>query len=673
MTDRLLQPVKTRNLTFKNRIVHAPTTMNMSDARGYVTRQGVGAYESLAAGGYSAVCVGATCVRWDGLINERMFGFYDDTYIISQRELVEVIHNNGSLAGVQLFYGGLIPGLGATFPLEPGKGWIPGTRSWGPTGKYPIGNRQPDVIPTEVYRSLVEDYAQAARRAREAGYDYASFHFCHGSLPHVTLSVLENTGRNDEYSDRFLFCEQILSRTKELCGDDFPLIPRFVCDENFVGGYDLDYFIDNYAPRLHALGIDALDCTFGSMLPAEDRNPESPSGEVIGGGFYVPNLVTLPYIKHMRKRLEEMQISIPLMGSCNITTPAQMRTMVAEDAADFFASCRQSMDDPDFPRKIAEGREEEIRLSTRTGASLLQGNIFGKGVAGSAQNASFGKDRDYRLVPTTAPKRIWIAGGGSGGMEYAITAKEIGHHVTLFEKSEALGGVMAWAGNYATLPNMEQIAHQPNWHKLMVSKLGVDVRLNEELTIDKIVAGKPDVVVVATGARPMGLDIDGLEAALASGSAMLIDDVLRAGIDRLPEGPVVVLGASEGIELGLDLAQAGRSVRLLETAEKFVPAPYIGSRLKALFRWMEKVGLAVEAGITVRSVGEGSVTVRHSDGREETIACTRLVVAPGRTADDHLSAGLLGKGIKVEVIGDARRPRSYGNAIHEAAYLSRRA
>ena len=235
--DTLLQPFQTRNLTFKNRMVHAPTTMNMSDDRGYATRQAVGVYEALAAGGFGAVCVGATCVRWDGLINERMLGIYDDTYIISQRELVEVIHHNGALAGIQLFYGGLIPGVGATFPLEPGKGWIPDTVSWGPSGKYPIGNQQPGVLTTEDYKELVEAYAQAARRAKEAGYDYVSFHFCHGSLPHVTLSLLENQGRNDEYADRFLFCEQILQRTQELCGKDFPLIPRMVCDENFVGGY----------------------------------------------------------------------------------------------------------------------------------------------------------------------------------------------------------------------------------------------------------------------------------------------------------------------------------------------------------------------------------------------------------------------------------------------------
>lgn len=665
-----MQPFQTRGLTFQNRIVHAPTTMNMSDDRGYVTRQAVGAYEALAKGGYGAVCVGATCVRWDGLINERMLGFYDDTYTISHRELVEVIHNNGALAGIQLFYGGLIPGVGATFPLEPGKGWIPDTVSWGPSGKYPIGNQQPGVVPTHEYEALVEAYAQAARRAKEAGYDYVSFHFCHGSLPHVTLSLLENQGRNDKYQDRFLFCEEILTRTQELCGKDYPLIPRLVCDENFVGGYDLDYFIEHYAPRLHALGIDALDCTFGSMLPAQSRDPEVSSGEIIGGGFYVPNMVALPYLKRMRAGLQAAGIDMPLMGSCNVNTPAQMRTIIGEGAADFYASCRQSLDDPDFPRKIAEGREEEIRKSTRTGASLMTGNIFAKGIAGSAQNAAFGRDRDYRLQRTLSPKKVAIVGGGSGGMEYAITAKEIGHEVTLYERGDALGGVMAWAGAYRNIPNMEQIAYQPDWHKLMVKKLGVDVRLGVEATAEMLLAEKPDVVVIATGAKPALPQVAGLDAALASGFARTIDAYL-SGDKALPEGLVLIWGAGEGIELALDIARDGRTVRLIDPRPAFVPAAYIGSRAKAVLRWAGEAGVASEQGVELVSVSDDMVQVRHGDGREEAIKAGVLLLAPGRVAYDPLSRALLGSGVQVQVVGDARTPRSYGNAIHEAAYLAR--
>ena len=669
MTDSLLQPFQTTRLKFKNRLVHAPTTMNMSDDRGYVTRQAVGVYEALAEGGFGAVCVGATCVRWDGLINERMLGFYDDTYIISQRELVEVIHHNDALAGIQLFYGGLIPGVGATFPLEPGKGWIPDTVAWGPSGKYPIGNKQPGVVPTEVLRELVESYAQAARRSREAGYDYVSFHFCHGSMPHAMLSLLENQGRNDEYSDHFLFCEQILARTQELCGKDFPIIPRMVCDENLVGGADIDYFVEHYAPRLFELGIDAIDATFGSMIPGKSRHPEVNSGEFTGGGFYVPNLVTLPSVRQLRAGLIAKGIDMPLMGSCNVNTPDQMREMIGEGAADFYASCRQSLDDPDFPRKIAEGREDEIRKSTRTGASLMTGNIFAKGIAGSAQNAAFGRDRDYRILKTPRPRKVMVVGGGSGGMEYALTAHAAGHEVVLYEKSSALGGAMGWAGNYKTLRNMEQIAYQPQYHRRMIDKDGVAVRFGVEVTADMVGAERPDVVVVATGARPALPEVEGFGAAMDSGFALTLDDVLQGHV--LPEGPVAIWGAGEGIELALDLAQQGRTVRLLDPRPKLVPAAYLGSRMGWVLRWAGQAGLVSEQDVELVNVAPGTVTLRKGEV-EETIACAALVLAPGRVAHDPLSQALVGSGIAVQVIGDARTPRSYGNAIHEAAYLARR-
>ena len=669
MTDPLLEPFETRNLIFKNRMVHAPTTMNMSDSRGYVTRQAVGVYEALAEGGFGAVCVGATCVRWDGLINERMLGFYDDTYIISQRELVEVIHHNDALAGIQLFYGGLIPGVGATFPLEPGQGWIPDTVAWGPSGKYPIGNKQPGVVSTEAYRELVEAYGQAARRSREAGYDYVSFHFCHGSLPHATLSLLENHGRNDEYANHFLFCEQIIQRTQELCGKDFPIIPRMVCDENLEGGADIDYFVEHYAPRLHALGVDGIDATFGSMIPGKSRHPEVSSGEFTGGGFYVPNLITLPSVRHLRAGLRAKGIDMPLMGSCNVNTPEQMRAMIGEGAADFYASCRQSLDDPDFPRKIAEGREDEIRKSTRTGASLMTGNIFAKGIAGSAQNAAFGRDRDYRILKTPRPRKVMVAGGGSGGMEYALAAHAAGHEVTLYEKGDELGGAMNWAGNYRTLPNMEQIAYQPQYHRRMIEKESVAVRLGVEVTAELIKAEKPDVVVVATGARPALPAVEGLDAALASGFALTLDDVLQGA--ALPDGLVAIWGAGEGIELALDLAQQARSVRLLDPRPQLVPAAYLGSRMGWVLRWCAQAGLASEQDIELVNVLSGKVTLRKA-GAEEAIACSALVIAPGRVANDPLSRALRGTGITVQVIGDARSPRSYGNAIHEAAYLARR-
>jgi 2,4-dienoyl-CoA reductase-like NADH-dependent reductase (Old Yellow Enzyme family)/thioredoxin reductase len=669
--SKLFEPFEAKGLHFKNRIVHEPTTLNMSDPQGYATRRLAAAYGALARGGYSAVVVGATCVRRDGLINERMLGLYDEDYVIEFRDTVAEIKNNDSLAGIQLFYGGLIPGLGATVPLQPGKGWIPGTVAWGPSNKYVIGNRESGIVPTEVYEELVEDYAQAARRSREAGFDFVSFHFCHGSLPHTNLSLLSNQGRNDKYADHFLFVEEILKRTQALCGADFPIIPRVCCDENLEGGFDIEYFVENYAPRLHALGIAVLDCTFGSMLGAPSRRQDISANEFIGPSFYTPKVVNLSNIQKLKALLVERDIDMPLIGSANLITPEHLRTMVDEGGADFAGVCRLSLDDPDFPNKMLAGREDEIRRSTHTGASLLQGNIFSKGWAGSAQNPVFGRDDEYKIVRTARPKKVVVVGGGSGGMEYAITAKEIGHEVVIFEKSPSLGGAMDWAGNFPNVPNMEMLRYQPKYHRRMVEKLGVSVLLNIEATEDLILGEQPDVVVLATGAAAIVPDVPGMAAARGTGFALTIDEVLDRNAPKAPGKAVVVWGAGEGAELAVDLVRSGHSVRLLDAGPTYKPANYIGSRVWAITKLLAQADITVETGYSLTSVGDGEATFATAGGKTQTVKADSLIVCQGRTPANGLQKALTGKDFILHVVGDARRPRSYGNAIHEAAYLVR--
>jgi 2,4-dienoyl-CoA reductase-like NADH-dependent reductase (Old Yellow Enzyme family)/thioredoxin reductase len=673
--SKIFEPFVAGGLHFKNRLIHVPTTLNMSDPQGYATRRLAAAYGSLAKGGYAATIVGATCVRRDGLINERMLGLYDEDYVIEFRDTVAAIKNNDSLAGIQLFYGGLIPGLGTTVPLQPGKGWIPGTVAWGPSNKYVIGNPVSDVIPTSVYEELVEDFAQAARRAKEAGFDFVSFHFCHGSLPHANLSLLANQGRTDKYQDHFLFCEEILQRTQALCGKDYPIIPRLCCDENLEGGFDIEYFVEHYAPRLHALGIAALDCTFGSMLGAPSRRADIHSTEFIGPSFYTPKVVNKDNINKLRRLLIERNIDMPLIGSANLISPEHLRTMVDEAGADFAGVCRLSLDDPDFPNKMLRGREDEIRLSTHTGASLLQGNIFGKGMAGSAQNPVFGREDEYRIVPTNKPQKVLIVGGGSGGMEYAITAREIGHKVLLLEQAATLGGAMDWAGNYSHLENMKMLRHQPNYHRRMMEKWQVEVRLNTTATVANIMAEAPDVVVIATGAAPVLPAIDGLAQALDSGFAVTIDAALaRDGRCTLGES-VIIWGAGEGAELAVNLKLAGHKVRLLDQASAYVPTNYIGSRVWAIMGIMAHVGVIHEPGMALTAVNrrEGQYVAAFTDAKGEVhpVAADNLVICQGRRPLNELANALRAEDITLHVVGDARQPRSYANAIHEAAYLAR--
>lgn len=669
--EPIFEPLQLNGIRFKNRLMHVPTTLNMSDPRGHVTDQCTCAYESIAQGGVGSVTVGATCVRWDGLINERMLGIYDDTYVIGLRQVVDVIHFNDAMAGIQLFYGGLIPGLGATYPLPPGEGWIPGTVAWGPSDKVPIGNSQPSVVPTTEYQALVEAFAQGARRAKEAGFDYLSLHFCHGSLPHTTLSLLSNVGRTDKYADRFLFLEEIILRTQELCGKNFPLIPRLCCDENLEGGYDIAYFVEHYAPRLHKLGIAALDCTFGSMLRAKSRRADIASNEFIGGNFYTPKIVNGDNIRLIKRLLKEKHIDMPVVGSCNLGTPDELREMAYDAGAEIVGVCRLSLDDPQFAHKMMAGRDEEVCCSTHTGASLLSGNIFGKGVAGSPQNPDFGRDRQYRIQTTTHPKQVVVVGGGSGGMEYARVAHLSGHRIVLFDRNCELGGTMDWAGNYPHLPNTEQIRHEPLYRRGVIERLGIECRLSVEVDAAQVLALAPDVVVVATGSRARIPNFPGLAKARERGYALTLDEVMRREQAPVLGQSVIVWGAAEGIEIALDLARQGRKVRLLESEQTLTPVHYLASRAAHVLRWLAEIGVALEVGASLVEVGLREIAVKNLEGRLERIESDHLIVCQGREPCNTLQQALTGKVAVVHTVGDARRPRSYGNALHEAAYLAR--
>ena len=670
-TEKLLQPIALNGLEFKNRIVHAPTTLNMSDPHGYATRRLTAAYGSLAKGGFSAVCVGATCVQRDGLINERMLGMYDEDYVLEYRDTVTEIRNNGALAGIQLFYGGLIPGLGSTIPLEGSKGWIPGTVSQGASNKYIIGNPNSEVMTTEQFEEVVESFGQAARRSREAGFDYLSLHFCHGSLPHTNLSLLSNQGRTDKYADHFLLCEEIIKRTQELCGKDFSIIPRMCCDENLEGGFDIAYFAEHFAPRLKALGITALDATFGSMLGAPSRRQDINSNEFIGPWFFTPKVVNLENIQTLRREMQKHDAELPLMGSANLITPDHCREMVEEGGADFAAVCRLSLDDPDFPNKIVEGREHEVRKSTHTGASLLQGNIFTKGWAGSAQNPVFGREDEYRIVPTRYPKNIAVIGGGSGGLEYAITAHQIGHEVTVYEASDTLGGTMDWAANLPNIPNIEMLRYQADYQRVMMDKYDIPRELNRTISLEDIEALDPDVTVVATGSSPIIPEVEGLAAAQKKGVALTLDRAMARNNAAVFGKRVVIWGAGEALELAANLALGGHEVQILDPNPEIQPPRYLGSRVTWHIAKLEELGITVEPNFDLTKISEGVFEFSSKEGVVQSVEADTLVFCCGRKRNNDLVGALRDAKRAVQVLGDAKELRGYANAIHEAAYLSR--
>ena len=184
-------------------------------------------------------------------------------------------------------------------------------------------------------------------------------------------------------------------------------------------------------------------------------------------------------------------------------------------------------------------------------------------------------------------------------------------------------------------------------------------------------AEAPDVGGVATGAAPRVPAVDGLEAARASGFAITLDEAMARDGARPVGDSVIIWGAGEGGELAIDLKRGGKTVRLLDAAPGYVPANYLGSRGMCVGAFLAMAGLTIEGGLTLTALGDGEATFTGADGTVQTLKADTVIIRQGRQPLDALAHALRGKVVTVQTLGDARKPRSYGNAIHEAAYLAR--
>ena len=205
----------------------------------------------------------------------------------------------------------------------------------------------------------------------------------------------------------------------------------------------------------------------------------------------------------------------------------------------------------------------------------------------------------------------------------------------------------------------------------------LDCRLGCDATPELILAEKPDLVVIATGARAKLPPLPGMEEARRAGRILTIDEVLSRDHPADPGGSPVIWGAGEGLELAVELSRQGRKPRLIDSGPALALPPYLLSRAGHVLRWLAEAGVAIETGVTVRGIGpEGLLVSRNADPRQpeaepDEILCDRVIVCLGREPENGLKGILEDKVAQVQVLGDARKPRSYGNAIHEAAYLAR--
>lgn len=640
---RLFAPGRVGRRELRNRILMAPMEKNLATAEGAVTEAYVDYCEARARGGAALILLESMYVDPAGRNHRYQLGLHRDELIEGYRRLTHACHRHGALVGAELQFAGRETSARVTGvqPVAPS-----------PVAcRVLAGGEQPRALTAAEIQRLVEAFAAAARRAVAAGFDVVEIHGAHGYLVGQFLSPYTNH-RSDAYGGdlerRLRFPLEVIAAVRAAVGPEVPVLYRLSAEEHVEGGLTLAEAC-RVAPRLEAAGVDLLDVSAGIYESAVwiVQPMEFPPGCLAG------------LARELRR-----QVRIPVSVAGRINDPAVAEAILERGDADFVTLGRALHADPDFPRKSQAGRLDEICPCV---GCLTCSDLLGRDEpVGCLTNPAAGRERALRSRPAAARRRVVVVGGGPAGLEAARVAALRGHRVTLFERASEPGGQLLLA---RAVPGRQELAALVPYLARAVERAGGDVRLGVEATAELILAEEPDVVVLATGARPGWPSTPGI----LDSPAVSPFDVLRRPPTR-PRRALVIGGGLLGVAVSHVLAAGGSEVVVVE------PRPELAWELGLRPRWQYVASLrarpnvTVYLGATVEAL-EGDRACLHTEEGERSLDGFDLVVPSGPLVpEDSLAWALREAAPELELspVGDCARPRTAYEAMQEAALLGHR-
>ncbi|WLR54769.1 FAD-dependent oxidoreductase [Mesobacillus subterraneus] len=624
---------KIGSLMLKNRVVMPAMGTRLATAHGEMTDQQVRYYEERAKGGAGLIITEFTTVDFEmgrAVVNQLRID--DDRFIPGFRRLADAIHIYGARVFIQLHHAGR---ESASY-LTNGKQIVAPS----PVICEAIGEEPRELTTVEV-KEIIQQFVDGAARCQAAGIDGVELHGAHGYLINQFLSPNTNI-RTDEYGGnvekRMRFIEEIITGIKERCGADFPVTVRLSVSEFEEGGLDLPLSRE-IARHLEKAGADGLHASSGNYNTMETVI-ESPLYEE---GWRV-------YLAEEIKK----EVNIPIFAVGNIRDPQFVESILAEGRADFVAIGRGHIADPDWVRKVAEGREQEIRMCI----SCLH-CIYTQGSVECSVNVRAGRELEYLEMEKIHEKRhVVIVGGGPGGMEAARVLALKGYKVTLFEKNSKLGGQLNLVTDPVYKKKMKKYVKYLNNE---MARLNIHIRRNTEATVELIKMLDPYAVLLATGGIPYTPDMEGYDLPhVCNYRAIKVEDSVLQGKKVAVVGSGMVCHSTSR-----RLLEQGNEVVLIEvlteSARKISPVTR-----KKLQGKLQNEGIQVVTGHDVVKVApQGLILQEKETGTRVEIDADQVVIAMGVQAYNPLEHPLRMEMENVFVIGDAAGNTSLADATRE--------
>jgi 2,4-dienoyl-CoA reductase-like NADH-dependent reductase (Old Yellow Enzyme family)/thioredoxin reductase len=645
---KLLEPFVLKTARLRNRIVMASMGTDLADPEGFATDEMVAYYAERAKGGSGLILTELVTIDFPGgNAIERQLAIADDKYIPGLRKLTEEVHRYGAKIFVQLNHAGH-------------RGKPEAIRMPIPVSASDVPSRTVKVKPRPLMREEISDlicsFGRGARRAREAGFDGIDLHFAHGYLLCQFLSPFTNR-REDEYGGSFenrtRFPMEVLKRCRQEVGEDFPIAAKVTGNQYFDGGITLAQ-TKAFCRLLAEKGIDAIQVSGGDS-DSPLRFPVPPM--YVRRGCYV----------HLAESIKKV-VSVPVMAVGRIPTVELANRIVETGKADLVAMGRAFLADPFFPQKAKDGNFDEIRPCIACNQGCRGRDRTQYLAVGCVLNPRTGREKDDSgTIPARVPKKVLVIGGGPGGMEAARVAALRGHRVTLLEQEKELGGQLRIA---ARPPGRGEFRHLIDWYSNQLAGVGVKILLNTKATLDFIRGLGPEVLILATGSRPILPQIQGL----GKGKPVQAFEVLSRRV-RTGQNPVIIGGGGVGLETADFLAQKGKKVTVIELLAE-VGRDLEGSTKKILLHRLMKKGVQILRSARIDRVEAGKISLHSPEGPKEVLFDDPLINATGYEANDELSDRVSGaaelKDIAFFRIGDCLSPRQIREAISEGYATSQR-
>ncbi len=642
MFPHLSSPITIGRTTFRNRMFSAPMGGTDITNDGCIGPKSTAFYELRARGGAAAVTVSELMVH---PATDGSHAYHLDESILNSLAAAtytaDAIRRHGAMPSLELSHSGMFAGTYMTDKTKQKS-----LSQWGPSETVRADGVAVRALTKEMIGEIAASYGHVAGLAKRAGFEMLMIHGGHGWLINQFLSPMFNH-RTDEYGgsleNRCRFAVEVLSAVREAVGPFFPVEFRMSGDEYVPEGYHIEdgiriaQMIEPYVDIIH-VSAGTYQRTFGQTHPSMFTE-------------HGCNVKLAAAVKaHVQK---------PVATIGGLNDPAQMEEIIASGQADIVYMGRALLADPELPRKVVEGRPEDIVRCLRCFTCMAE--RAATSTRRCTVNPLIGREMDgVEVPPAPVRRKVLIAGGGPGGLYAAYTAARRGHEVILCEKEAELGGILK---SEQALPFKHEMYELTGTYERLARQAGAEIRLNTEVTPELVAEEAPYALIIACGSAPLVPPIPGLR-----GDNVVIVNNYYKEKDKVTDDVVVFGGGLAGCECAIHLGQEGKRVHLVEMRDALAPDANVRHR-PLLLAEIAKYA-TVHTGYKGLEVTKEGILCETADGEQVLVPGTSVICALGQRSRTDVVEALMDTAPYVRVIGDAAKVSTITNAVYWGHYAA---